>query len=31
MNGQGATTLIVKWVIAELGSSLATLAGLPRY
>ena len=31
MNGQGATTLTVKWVIAELGSSLATVTGLPRY
>ena len=31
MNGQGATTLKVKWVIAELDSSVVTLTGLPRY
>ena len=31
MNDQGATMLTVKWVIAELGSSLATLTGSPRY
>ena len=31
MNSQGAATLTVKWIIAELGSSLATFTGLPRY
>ena len=31
MNGQGATTLTVKWVLAELGSSFATLTDLSRY
>ena len=31
MNGLGATTSTVKWVIAKLVSSLATLTGLPGY